>query len=108
MCHGSLKPSISRATSLLFTNVFLIRGALFVDRETCLAPKMSITLGAKVLKAEKTHGGLVIQSLHVWSQGCVASVLHALCMHYKLTSSPSCPLYSRSRDSAVRHNHRVV
>jgi len=34
------------------------------------------------LTAEKTHGGLAIQSLHVWSQVCVASLeqslLHAL------------------------------
>jgi hypothetical protein len=53
-----------------------------VVRETCLEPEMSITLGAGVLTAEKAHGGLAIQSLHVWSQMCVASLaqdlLHAL------------------------------
>jgi len=44
--HASRERSTGRATSLALTNEFIIRGVLLVFRETRLAPKMSITLGA--------------------------------------------------------------
>jgi hypothetical protein len=43
---ASLQYSTGRAASFALTNGFLIRCALFVVRETRLAPKMSIAFGA--------------------------------------------------------------
>jgi len=39
-------------------------------RETRLAPEMSINSAQGILTAKKAHGGLAIQSVHVWSQLC--------------------------------------
>ena len=60
-----------------------------------------------ILTAKKSHGGLAIQSLHVLSQRCVTSVAHDLLHEWHTYIPASRPLYSRSRDSTVRHRHRV-
>ena len=46
--------------------------------ETRLAPELSITFEAGDYDGGEGARGLAIQSLHVSSQRCVASVLHAL------------------------------
>ena len=65
MFHTSRKRSTSRATSLALANGFLVRGSLFVVRETRLLLKCLLHSAQGILTAEKAHGGLVIQSLHV-------------------------------------------
>jgi hypothetical protein len=39
----------------------------FVVREKRFAPKISLSFGAGIRISEKAHGGIAIQSLHIWS-----------------------------------------
>ena len=103
--HASRVRSTGRATSLALTYGFLIRGVLLVVRETRLAPKMSIKLGA----GDSDGGEGARRPSHTITTCLVTEmcgVLHALLHALHSTSSPSRPLYSRSHDSAVRH-HRT-
>jgi len=50
---------------------------LFVG-ETRTASKMSVTFVEGKRTSEYAHGGLVMQSLHVWTQTCVISLLQLL------------------------------
>ena len=76
-------------------------------RERRLAPKMSVTFGAGnsdieegAQRARNTIATRLVTHVRNLSHTPMLHALHS-------TSSPLRPLYSRSRDSVVRHRHRL-
>jgi hypothetical protein len=104
---ASLQISTDRAASLALTNGFLIRCVLLVVRETRLATKIPNTIGA----GDSESGECARRSSRTIAARLVTDVCGITCARFVTrftqTSSPSRPLYKRSRDSAVRHHHTV-
>ena len=78
MRHASHERSTYRAVSLALTNVFLIQTAVLRFTKHVWLVKYLFHFAHGILTAEKARGCLVLESPHVKSQRCVASVLHAL------------------------------
>ena len=67
----------SHSISYVHKRIFLRGDLLWVVKHTWLL-KCLLRWAQGILTAEKAHGGLAIQSLHVWSQMCVESLEHTL------------------------------
>lgn len=78
-------PQVAQHIFVSQTDFFFVVFCLWFAKHACLL-KCLLHSAQGILTEEKSHGGLAIQSLHVWSQMCVASFAHDL-LHtiHKLT-----------------------
>ena len=61
-----------------FIHSLSLRNDVLVVVQKRAAPKGFVTFGAGDSEVAEAHGGVAIQSLHVWSQMCVTSLAHGL------------------------------
>jgi len=100
ICHVSRERSTVPATSLALANRILIRGTLFVVRETRLAPEMSITLGAG-----NSDGGDGVRGARHTIATCKVAAVGGFTRARFVTCITHKPLRPRAR---YIHDHVVV